>query len=73
MPQYEVELTIKFFTSQTAGKFVKWVEAEMGYAADREGSTVTCFVYRHGDEIVVSEKAEELGGEAWTKVLKDTE
>ncbi len=73
MSQYEVEITVNFSTPQLAGKFANKFESETGYAADRDGRTVTCRVRDHGNEQVVREMAEELGGTVRTEVLEDRE
>lgn len=73
MSQYEVEITADFSTPQFAGKFAQKFEEETGYAADRDGRRVTCLVRDHGNEFVVREMAEVLGGTVHVKVLEDRE
>lgn len=71
MPQYEIEMTIEFPNAQNAGKFAKEFEEETGYPTERNGSIVKFFLYRHGDEVVMRNKAEKLGGKVTVEILKD--
>ena len=73
MPEYEIEMSASFPNQENAEEFSEEYEAITGNQADREGNTVTCYLYRHGDEISMHAKAEELGGTVEVSVLKDTE
>lgn len=73
MSQYEVEITVVFSKPQLARKFAQYVVEETGYAAGREDRSVTCLVRDHGNEFVLREMAEELGGTLHVKVLEDRE